>query len=240
MDRRAFMYFVPGRNAVDEGDIASLGLGHLAGCLLSQRKTQNGPGGLEGLIFAARENEGSVWAKLAGYVAPDVRVGHYPAEQEWVNTGRVWIGWFKSARPRPSDLLRPMPCGGDAVSMSDGSEWLLPTLKDLPNQYGATGAGEFGARPSAKYAAAYAAIDTLRQWVAASAPMTYERVVRALCDLASVNYRAGYPEALALEIFDDEVIQTAAVTVLRLAEIAEELAATESEKKTDGAAQAPA
>lgn len=123
-----FLYFVPGREIP----------GRLSYAFDRQPGTREvlagGVGGLSGCVLF----DGSWHEQLH-------RVGYYPDEQHWVNTGdNVHVGWYPGDPPVPSDLVRAKKLPGVEVSLGDGRDWSIPfcgVLRDgvfqpeLPSTY---------------------------------------------------------------------------------------------------------
>lgn len=71
---------------------------------------------------------------------PTDRLHYNAAEQRWVPAlpsgdlpgGRYWLGFWNDSPPTPGDLQRDYAWPGSAVTLGDGSDWMVPTPVDLP------------------------------------------------------------------------------------------------------------
>lgn len=64
------------------------------------------------------------------------RIGIYLDDQHWeavpVLEGepRLYIGWYRNAKPGPADLARKSQVAGPRVLLADGNEWMVPLVQD--------------------------------------------------------------------------------------------------------------
>ena len=128
MNKAGFLYFFPtpkdGTGKIELSDLESLGLGY---AFTSKNITRcevakNGPDGGSGVILADGVRVG----------AQDCRVN--VAEQVWrqIPKMEVWVGFWKSKRPRPDDLLRPDALKqGYPITMANGEMWSAPIARGL-------------------------------------------------------------------------------------------------------------
>jgi hypothetical protein len=118
MDFRRFLYWLPGREALNDDLLARLGLSNVlpAAATLSHRGCERGPDGGEGNVVGLPAPPGCSEAPF----------GYYPADQVWRRCGAWWLGMTKGAQPGPDDLARPQQLRGHVVKLAEGHAWHVP------------------------------------------------------------------------------------------------------------------
>jgi hypothetical protein len=204
-----FLYFLAGRKAPpDAGELAGLGLGHLAGAPLACRECALGPEGRPGVLLAAAAPEG---------------LGFYPQRQRWMRlTGGLllvptFVGLETAAPPTPADLARPEQIDGYRVVLGDGNPWVIPVARRFPA--GTCLPESLALGPDGKLIRevlpAYAGAWRLAQEVCADLAsdgaeygdpglepqaMTDARAFVVACEVLALNYRVGPDEVGLLRL----------------------------------------
>ena len=120
-----FLYFRPGNaSQVSLDEACELGLAHAFDKKPTTREAMSGPSGTAGAVFADPRRLG------------DQPIGYYPDKQEWhavpVAEGkpRLYIGWYTSSVPGPTDLAREKQLPGPELELGDGQAWQVPLLRE--------------------------------------------------------------------------------------------------------------
>jgi hypothetical protein len=115
-----FLYFLPefAGQSVSPAQIESAGLGY---AFENKGKKvalplSNGPGGNPGMLLGNTDK---------------LEVGRIKFDrdrQTWVNYAAAgyWVGMWNEAKPGPADLLRSKPLSGEALTLGDDRQWLVP------------------------------------------------------------------------------------------------------------------
>lgn len=238
--RNAFLYYIENGKSVAENRLVELGFPQLEGMAIAVREVLQGPGGTSGALFVPREHKG-LSKHAAEYCKPDVRVGYYPKEQEWTNTGDgLWIGWENGKQPKPVDLERADATSGRFVDLYDDNQWLIPSRDCLPSRFGFDGKGGKTTIPRGRGIPAGAAIDWLVGWRTDGAQgvgRDYDEVLENIAAVLTVNYRVGVKECVALGLFGPDNLDRVVSLMLCDEEVRDMLdAVADAEKKSDAVA----
>lgn len=117
-----FLYFIPGVPVVSEKTLKDTGLIDVISHNYEHRTiSANGPDGLSGVIF---------WTQPQG----SADLLYKPDKQSWIksNNGRFYLGYYKDSRPSEQELGRERQIDGHKVTLSDGSQWLVPMARVFP------------------------------------------------------------------------------------------------------------
>ncbi len=242
--RNALLYYLVNGRSVTADRLTELGLPQLDGMTIATRDVTQGPGGTAGVVFVAREHPDSLAARVMRYVAPECKVGYWPKEQEWVNTGDgLWIGWYKDKKPGHRDLVRPDATEGRALPLLDGGQWCIPSRDCLPTQFGFDDTGTMRDVPVGVGVKAAAAIDWLAEWRAGSTTnegREYAEIIAKMADVLAVNYRVGPKECIALGLFGRGNLDVVAWHMCMDEEVLDVLASVTDAEKKSGVADTPA
>lgn len=204
MDVKGFLYYIPNGKLVQTKDLEGMGLQHLDGLPIECGEVGNGAGigNTNGVIFSC---------------ADGIRVGYYPDKQVWKKTSAgYWIGYYTEGKPGPADLLRASDIPTVDVLLGDENYWGFTPEAGLPKSLGLGDDGHLAQFPLSKYDAVYEACAWLSAFYKGEygemAP--FEEVIPHLVTCLGVNYRIGYFEALALNLFRTDNAQAVAHVAL--------------------------
>lgn len=120
------LYFIPGKQAVNSGDIEKVGLDKVfRGCSFGFRQTSAHASGSSGCI---------VVPDPCSPLGVKPKTGYYVKTQIWEKAPKAdyWIGYEKDRPVKPDDLLRKEFIAGHTVKLLDGNEWTIPTARSFP------------------------------------------------------------------------------------------------------------
>lgn len=204
-----FLYFAPGLRTLDPAaDVDRLKLRYAFE--RSPSWSDDGgksPSGAAGVIFAdstrgLSSNDG------------EPSISYFPDEQVWrkrpaCDGPEVWIGYYKSRPPLPSELIRSKTLPGERVLLSDGHAWLAPRLLfwagdggyqvELPTKIDFNDAGELvKGEVLAPYAALTTLVDRLYAMMVGGKPLSTAEAVETAGTILGINYVVGERELMLL------------------------------------------
>lgn len=113
-----FLYFIETEGPVTNLDkIAEFGLSYAFDDFPTPSRLSHGtPTGKPGFLLADE-------SRMGEFVA-----SYRPREQTWRVFGNIAIGYYNDAKPMPQELLRSEWLDGPYVTLSDGNDWIIPTV----------------------------------------------------------------------------------------------------------------
>lgn len=235
--RKAFLYYIVDGKSVAADRLSDLGLPHLDGMGVAVRDVTQGPGGTRGVLFVPREIKGASKRAIES-VNPEIRVGYYPNEQTWVNTGDgIWIGWDNGKQPDAEDLERFDAVEGRWCELFDDGQWLIPSRDLLPSRFGFDKDGKREKKPRGRGVDAAESITWLAEWREAGREgvgRDYDDLIAHLARIIGVNYRVGPRECIALGLFGPDNLDYVASYALMDEEVRAVLDAVQDAEKKSG------
>lgn len=192
----AFLYFVPGVNAVSAADLATLGLGYAFLGTVNIRAVMEGPGKRSGVVVSP--------------VADEVRFD--AAAQTWIPAPdkTYWVGMVNGAAPSPRELERPEAVIDWRVTLPGGSVWSVPTVLGADGESGLPKfrrydeeSGKIVRRVRQEYQPLLLAADEALESIRKRQPLGEEKELALFADILAVNYRVALPELMLLELTSD-------------------------------------
>ena len=163
--------------------------------------------------------------------------GYHAGDQEWVNCGDWWIGWDKTAKPKPEHLQRSTLVEGMETKLNDGNVWQCPIIRRweglaftpaVPQVVGRIN-GEFVAEVMPRYREVWELSATVWDKFAAKSNITVGELFSACVAFLAVNYRVGDEECTVLQLLTSTTMQEIVTAGLDLATIT---AVIDEEKKS--------
>jgi len=130
-----FVYWIPNkRRSITVSELVDLGLDYVFDTAPRCCETRRGPVETAGVAIAEASSRG--------------RVGYYPDAQVWrqVPNSEVWIGFEPGSKPTPAELVRSAILTGDAVTLGDGNDWMIPLVRTFADDDEMTGISPIPAR----------------------------------------------------------------------------------------------
>jgi len=191
---------------------------------------------------------------LVNYIRqmPGDAVTEYFAEWDWRKLGDYWFGTAPKSPPTPDDLIRKSRVPGFVMELLDGNQWMFPLYSRVEHAYSITDDAQMVKVPTEKHAEFFEKCLTVQHEIFAGlglldlvdklpaqqlaampeeeklAAVTVHGAVRLVAGALAINYRINADIALALELFNDELLGQAIVNIVELPNIL----ATRDEKKT--------
>jgi len=231
-----FLYFVPGKTAGGQVDLAELGLdGVFPPGKAPAGACMEGPGGDRGWLMA-----------IAPKQFEDFR--YSPNAQEWHRAmgGAFWVGWDKQDKPKPANLQRERLLDGHPIILADGNSWQIPVARlagmttgyVLPKVMGLDEDGNPAETVESRYQMLAEAADIVysAQHGDGGTVLPYEEVERIAVGALSANYRIGRWGIRALGILTTENMKDILLWLIdwpTLKRFQAELAAQAAQKKND-------
>jgi hypothetical protein len=221
-----FLYFVPDSSATSLDGLPDV---HpkkvLAGANAVCRGTTDGSTGEPGVVVMVQEPDDA---------ENPTKHGYYPDTQEWKVYPGWSLGWEKDNLPRPNDLAREDPVGGEVLKLGDGREWTLPLLgpawQELPGtvQDKPDGGCEVVMRKE------FLPLCKESEWwfnvLLQKSVYSFDRLLTFVSDALATNYHVGRPEVGSLGLVTTKPIDHALILATTLGMI---LATEESKKKRE-------
>ena len=211
-----FLYFRAGdTRSVDHRSAAELGLDYaLSDAQLTSREAIAGPAGLRGVVFADERQQ----AEAPGYYA-DRQVWRELPRHE--GRPRLFVGYYRDAKPTPAELLRERSLPGLIVTMADGLPWQVPEVISresgesecrLPCQldYDLDGRIVPG-EPIEAYRVLWELITPIAAALFDGEPLDDGQVQRGVVALLQANYRVALPELVQLGVLANDASLATAV-----------------------------
>lgn len=191
------LIYIPGRHGQNPEMLRDVGLGAL---LTSDDSgpsfaavINNGPDGGAGAL--------AFWDALSQDRVPRPTINK--ESQVWqaakpcgdLQAGRFWLGYEKSRPPTPECLSRRHQHPGEAVTLNDGNEWLIPVARQLPRVLGLDESGNVGSRVDDSYREffeqAYAIFDLFDLTGDGNATLPHKDGYEFASLALSINYRVN-------------------------------------------------
>ena len=243
-----FLYYAPGKTAINRATVDSMGLGPVFGNpSLPCVHTTTGPDGKGGMVFCPGPEGGH----------PSIKAGYFKDKQTWrsCDGGKFWLGYYTADRPTPRGLARAATVGRFAPPLGDGSRWMIPVAVsgwdpesiDLPMTLALGDSGRFDKRiPRPEFHAlcqdAERATEVFKVAFNIGEPPEEEPEPMSPEDLADlavralqINYRVGKWEVNELGLLTTTNVGT---IVGVLVDLPTALSMQEAIKKNDGASPA--
>ena len=136
-----YVIFIPNKSAANRQNLIDAGLGDLLPkgdeSPMCADLIGRGPGDLPGQVWA--------WG--------DAIPAYLPDRQTWTadKQGRFWLGITTELPPTPQQIMRRNPIKGPALPLTDGHEWVVPNVEQLPCGFAMDDQGEVIRVPLAPY-----------------------------------------------------------------------------------------
>ena len=220
-----FLYYIPGRRALDPADLPKLGLGHLLD--EPERSDQSHVGLTRREVNAGPDNQGAGLVVGVG----GGPVGYWPEHQRWellhapASEGdgqpAVYVGYYPDAPPGPDGLARSKQIPGHNVELGHPpAEWVVPAVRSVvrsddpvPAVLTLNGDGHWHRQPLERYRRITEFADRVYETVMldaatqagegdrdddSPAPITDQDAAWAAAEALSINYRVSAAEVSAL------------------------------------------
>ena len=159
------------------------------------------------------------------------RADYLPDEQTWtpaapvngLEAGRYWVGVWNDKPPLPIDLKRSKGIKGNPVTLGDGRDWSVPTLKQIPRAFARNSeTGEIEARPAAEYQSFAEYVDSwFQEAMGDDGYKTFEEYYELAVYLLRTNYRITEELIGQMGLLTTHNVQAVVSACLELDQIAE-------------------